>query len=131
MQSFILKPSCFILTAMKTCTKCKITRPFQEFFKNKSTANGLSKECKSCSNARTNIRRQKRKDFLVDENGGMCKNCGYNKDPRVLQFHHIDETKEFGISKRLTYKLETLRKEIKKCVLLCPNCHAEKHLGLW
>jgi len=39
--------------------------------------------------------------------------------------------REFGLSWRgLTRSLEDLRKEARKCVLLCSNCHAEVEAGM-
>ena len=68
-------------------------------------------------------RRQKIK--AVNHLGGKCKSCGYKKHPAALQFHHRDKSKKsFGISNKISSKWETLRVELKKCDLLCANCHA-------
>jgi 5-methylcytosine-specific restriction endonuclease McrA len=70
--------------------------------------------------------RNKNKNILVSEHGGACKICSYNKYPVALQFHHlVPEDKELTISGNATQDLEKMRKESKKCVLLCANCHAE------
>ena len=37
---------------MKTCTKCKIEKPFEAFYKKKSSNDGFNSECKECFNAR-------------------------------------------------------------------------------
>jgi len=72
------------------------------------------------------------KRALVEYLGGKCVRCGYSRDHRVLTFHHENgSSKEFGIGKKITSSLKRLKKEADKCVLLCLNCHAEKHLGLW
>lgn len=48
----------------------------------------------------------------------------------VYDFHHIDkETKEFEISHPTTRSKEKIIAEIKKCVLLCANCHRIFHFG--
>ena len=47
---------------------------------------------------------------------------------RALEFHHLNpEEKDFGISKTLTRSMDSLRKEVDKCILVCSNCHAEIH----
>ena len=102
------------------------------------------KYCYECSPSITNksnrfqyaqnlmIKRHAIKKMLIDEAGGKCSRCGYNKSMRALEFHHLDPAqKDFGISKQLNRNLEDLRSEIKKCVLLCSNCHAEVHDELY
>jgi hypothetical protein len=71
------------------------------------------------------------KRLLVDEAGGHCEICGYDRCLNALEFHHRDPTaKEFGIAMRgITRSIETVRREVEKCVLLCANCHAEVECG--
>jgi hypothetical protein len=75
--------------------------------------------------------RRRTKRTLVEEAGGCCQLCGYNRCMAALEFHHKDrKTKKFGLSLRgVTRSIETLREEAKKCVLLCSNCHAEVEVG--
>lgn len=75
-------------------------------------------------------RRRKLREMAVEHAGGKCMKCGYKKYPEVLEFHHKDPTKkEFGIGQRgLTRSWERIKKEIKKCRLLCANCHREEHV---
>ena len=55
--------------------------------------------------------------------GGKCVSCGIT-DHRLLDFDHIDPvTKTMLISQSLHRSYELLLEEIKKCQLLCPNCH--------
>jgi hypothetical protein len=72
--------------------------------------------------------RRRTKLKLIEYKGGKCEKCGYNKPfPSCYDFHHLDPTqKEFNISGR-TKKLETLKREADKCMLLCRNCHSEIH----
>jgi hypothetical protein len=69
---------------------------------------------------------------LVDEAGGKCIVCGYDKCHWAFHFHHLDPTtKEFNLAgARQTASLEKLRAEAAKCVLLCANCHAEVEAGV-
>ena len=116
---------------MKTCTKCGKTKDESEFYC-RSRNNELLAECKECFRGRMAHRHQDHKEQLVAEAGGKCERCGYDTSPRILHFHHRDpSTKLFEISDRLSANLSVLREEVKKCMLLCPNCHGEKHQGLW
>ncbi len=87
--------------------------------------------CSACRKAAVAKRRRKVKEILVQEAGGACAICGYDKWVGALQFHHRDPAdKEFEISGAgITRSLERARTEARKCVLLCSNCHAEVEAG--
>lgn len=56
-----------------------------------------------------------------------CVKCGETR-PYVIDFHHIDpNTKEFEPSQLINGSNSKLTDELKKCVCLCRNCHAEFH----
>ena len=70
--------------------------------------------------------RQKRKQELVYIMGGKCVLCGYDKCIAALEFHHIDKSqKERQLSSGNCYSWEEDVKEVKKCALVCSNCHKE------
>jgi hypothetical protein len=70
--------------------------------------------------------RRRFKKSAVDMMGGRCAKCGYNSCLDALDFHHRDSSeKEFAIGKYR--KLEDALIELKKCDLLCANCHRETH----
>lgn len=78
--------------------------------------------------------RQALKRELVKRMGGKCEICGYNKSLSALEFHHINpEEKDLNIgdytSGNNVNVLKTFE-EIKKCQLLCANCHREVHESL-
>lgn len=54
-----------------------------------------------------------------------CEVCGYNSHPAALDFDHINpEEKEFLIPRLLGRgNLKRLFREIRKCRVLCANCH--------
>jgi hypothetical protein len=72
------------------------------------------------------------KAILVEEAGGRCGLCGYDRCVGALAFHHLDpETKTFGLAEGgLARSLAQARAEAAKCILLCANCHAEVGAGL-
>jgi hypothetical protein len=59
--------------------------------------------------------------------GGKCSKCGWSGDIAVLQFHHTESDKEFGVSSSLHKSWDVVEKELQKCVLLCANCHCLEH----
>ena len=64
-----------------------------------------------------------------------CITCG-EADIRVLDFDHRDPSlKSFGIHRSITnrYSIAKIAEEIKKCDVLCSNCHRRKtaHENNW
>jgi hypothetical protein len=87
---------------------------------------GLRWRCKRCVGEAVTRRLQKVKRILVDEAGGSCAVCGYDRCMVNLHFHHVDPaTKSFALSVATGKGLSKLREEAKKCVLVCANCHGE------
>lgn len=67
---------------------------------------------------------------LIDSKGASCSKCGYGKNYSALQFHHKKGTvKLFTIDSRICSRKSSneLKQEVRKCVLLCANCHIEVH----
>lgn len=106
------------------CKECK-----KDYIFSKSYRNGASRSlCASCT---VKNWRKKKKQEIVDKCGGKCCVCGYNKCNNALDFHHLDpNNKSNGISYLISSNTEKLDDELKKCILLCKNCHAEIHAGL-
>ena len=76
-------------------------------------------------------RLQKVKRILVQEAGGCCAVCGYDRCVVNLVFHHVDPTKKsFAISTSTGKSLAAYREEAKKCVLVCATCHGEIEAGV-
>ena len=71
-----------------------------------------------------------RKLSLIHQLGGKCSICGYKKNSSALDFHHINPIeKSFALDLRSlsNRKQSKIDDEIKKCVLVCRNCHSEIH----
>jgi len=56
-----------------------------------------------------------------------CGHCGYDENPIALDFHHLDKLlKEKNVSSywRTSWaQFKQIEDEIKKCEVLCANCH--------
>jgi transposase-like protein len=87
--------------------------------------------CRICRQEAVVRRRRRVKAILVEEAGGRCRICGYDRYDGALVFHHVSpETKAFGVAEGgMARSLARLRAEVRKCVLLCSNCHAEVENG--
>jgi len=109
-------------TPMATCKLCN-----REYIYDRSKGHAKTK-CNSC---RTNTRRYKLREQIKEVMGGSCVICGYSKSWRALQCHHTDpSTKSFSISGGHSRSWGSIKSELKKCVLLCSNCHAEVEDGI-
>ena len=62
-----------------------------------------------------------------------CEMCGYKEHPAALHFDHLDPaTKVAPVANMMKRPIDILVAEIRKCRILCANCHAvhtitEKH----
>lgn len=140
---------------MKKCNKCGLVKDESEFGKNKRSKDGLHFICKTCKSeqdkAWNSHNREKRseaskqwrkenpdkveaqvearKQFLITLKK-QCAKCGEDR-LHVIEFHHINPAnKLFNISHAVCTGAKpkaVIDQEIKKCVCLCANCHAEYH----
>lgn len=77
--------------------------------------------------------RQRTKERIILAMGGQCVCCGYNKCNWSLALHHLDPSeKDFSLgSIRANCKSwDKIVIELRKCVLICQNCHNEVHHGM-
>lgn len=68
----------------------------------------------SCSNSYNNTMRKKEslntyRRIAFEQYEHKCKICGWNKDKRILEVHHIDENRK--------------NNKINNLIILCPICH--------
>lgn len=67
---------------------------------------------------------EKRRIAAIKQLGGKCISCGSVEN---LQFDHKDaKDKSFAISKNSSMKESIWQEELKKCQLLCQDCHIKK-----
>lgn len=129
---------------MKKCCTCKEEKPLQEFTKNRSNSDGLSKYCRSCVKNRDKkhyqndsrkkylkeaamVSRDRNRQYLLEYLcDKCCVDCG-ESDPVVLEFDHQGD-KHNDISKMAHNgtSLRTLKQELDKCEIRCANCHRRK-----
>jgi hypothetical protein len=62
-----------------------------------------------------------------------CCECGYNTHPAALDFDHIDPSeKEFLIPPNVRSRnLKKLMAEVRKCRVICANCHRVHSRNQW
>ena len=110
---------------IKICPKCQKEKPINEFYKTRTRVHSWCKKC-LCKNQ--NIRWIERKIEAMKLFDSKCCKCGYCKNYAALEFHHVDpKEKEFSWNKARELPWIKIIEELKKCVLLCSNCHREEH----
>lgn len=126
----------------KTCCKCAKELPASAFNKKKAR---LSSYCKECNKAYQRLHYEGNKGKYIEQNRTRiqavkqrfrdykaergCSRCE-EKHPACLQFHHIDaSTKIDDVSVLINEgrSIESILLEIKKCIILCANCHFKEH----
>ena len=114
----------------KICTKCKRELPIEDFYWRDKEKGLRRAECKYCH--RTYVKNkytERQNEINKIKSLYCCEKCGDNR-PYVLDFHHKNpEEKEERISSFISHnrKAEDIKNEIRKCVILCANCHREFH----
>ena len=76
-------------------------------------------------NDKTRIDKNKNFVFRYKRRYG-CQDCGI-KNPIVLDFHHFKDKINNVATLIRNYGLFKLKDEIRKCILLCANCHRIHH----
>lgn len=132
------------MSLTRTCTKCFLQKPIEEFpwkYKSLGKRHTVCKECyaKRSSNwyqdnkdrQLENVRRNNQnyrelarafiRDYLSTH---PCTICG-ETDPRVLEFHHVRGEKSVEVSRLIGRgaSLDALKAEIEKTEVVCANCH--------
>jgi hypothetical protein len=77
--------------------------------------------------------RRNNKLKIIEAMGGKCVCCGYHKSTFALSLHHIDPNEKDISFNRIRANPIAWKKivvELRKCVLVCSNCHMEIHEGI-
>lgn len=134
---------------MKQCCRCNQEKPLSDFSGDRSSKDGYSARCKKCSCEYAHKQYKEKRAYCIEKSSRRvakliaenrqkreqyktergCRFCT-ERDPVALDFHHRDEKKEYTISGRMgSLTWEQLLKEIRKCDVVCSNCHRKLHAG--
>ena len=81
-----------------------------------------------CNSCHVNGRRFALKVKIVAWLGGKCIDCGFTGCLAALHVHHLEANgKDFNLSGAHARSWASIEAELKKCVLVCANCHAARH----
>lgn len=115
-----------IIDGKKCCSKCREWKTLKEF--SPKGENRFHHYCRPCLYMYQAERWKNRKKKAIELMGGKCNKCGYCRNYAALEFHHIDPSKkEFESDAGRHKSWNKFINELKKCILLCSNCHREEH----
>lgn len=131
---------------MKVCGKCLIEKADEDFHKRGNILQSVCKACKSFYSSQKyqtdpTYRLKRRVSAVAMRNSNRafmnrykkfcgCKLCG-EAEPIALDFHHLDPSqKDYEPSQAKTMSRSVIKAEIRKCVVLCANCHRKVHAGI-
>lgn len=130
----------------KVCSKCHKEKPYDQFIKKTISKDGLGSYCKECNKVAVNKHYQEHKQEYIKraklqikkatewlreyKTGKTCSDCGVIYPPEVFDFDHKDPGNKRNTLSRLTSmgSINSLKKEIEKCDLVCANCHRIRHI---
>lgn len=112
----------------KHCPRCDKDKRGVEFYVSRSQKDGRATYCRACTketaSERQRIRRAELDAFKADAG---CKDCGYDDNPRRLEFDHLPGSeKMFNVSEGVLYPRDELYAEIAKCEVVCQPCHSKR-----
>lgn len=105
------------------CKKCNESDPIK-FYK------GKSRICRTCDNDSKSERHREVMKKVRAYFGNKCLICSFDRYQSSLALHHIDpKTKKAEAKQFRNWSWFKILKEIKKCALICNNCHGAIHSG--
>jgi hypothetical protein len=127
----------------KTCCGCKKRRGVRFFKSHSKRLDGLQSQCIDCQKKYRRQHYLKNRQKYIDKakklkeesrswyneykNTLKCSTCPENH-PACLDFHHRDSKTKLGNVSSMVYNSKKmLLEEIKKCDVICANCHRKKH----
>lgn len=114
----------------RVCKKCSKEKSIEDFA-SAGTVNGKEYRRHLCIGCYTDSKKPRRlavRQQVIEYKKSMkCEKCGFD-DHRALQFHHTSK-KDFNVSDGIKRGLswDSISEEIKKCQVLCANCHQIEH----
>lgn len=132
----------------RSCTKCNEEQDEDQFYvkKRPNSRTTIDTTCKSCHREyrkkhyldnkqvymdKAKVSHARVKQWYVDYKETLsCSRCSQDH-PATLQFHHPSDDKEYNVATMVCsgHGIESIKREIEKCIVLCANCHSILHWG--
>lgn len=126
---------------LRPCSKCQVVKNLDEFYRRGSSR--LVSACKLCVSAdySKNLEKSRKRareasakcrlpkvSFILEiKTGTPCADCGKNFPAVCMDFDHLNREEKTALVSEMvssgSYTLAELQTEIKKCEVVCANCH--------
>jgi hypothetical protein len=121
----------------RVCINCKKSLELNsENYRFEGNKSWWRTDCRKCESKKQMKRGEiNREEYDTLRKGHCCEKCGLDLF-WCLEHHHIDPTKKkFTISdgfmkKRYRLNSKIMQDELKKCIVLCKNCHCTLHSNI-
>lgn len=118
-----------IVPEQKICAACRVSKPSSSFSRAPSTKDGLHSYCHSCDTGKKlTTAKEMAKEVNALKEAFPCIDCKKRHPFWVMQFDHLPGSVKKGTISRMIRagRRESVFEEIKKCELVCANCHATR-----
>ena len=119
---------------LKRCGTCRVTYPIKKFGAIAPSVrwrgDGLKNSCRYCENNFVRKNKKDKKNILKRMKVELgCSICGYRESASLLHWHHRKPSeKSFNIAHSFhETTLDKILEEVKKCDVVCQDCHFEVH----
>ena len=129
---------------MKICSSCKKTKPLTDFNWKDKRKDNRQTFCRDCQHINAKKHYENNKQYYIDKRKRRndtliniirklkdkpCVDCGIKYPYYVMDFDHREGNVKIADITRLSnrgFSIEKILEEIKKCDLVCSNCHRER-----
>ena len=130
-----------------TCNICSETKDCSLFPRNRTRKNGYANRCKACQKSYSDksnkkaSNKLKRKQERAKKQAFInrvktwrgCSICGYKAHAVAIDFDHLDPSDKRGSGYSAlcsSWSIKRIKEEMRKCRILCSNCHRCSTHGL-
>ena len=113
---------------MKSCSRCGVVKPLEDFSKRVANTSGYGVWCKQCHSESAQERVQRKRQEVFALLGVSCARCGFS-DTRALQIDHVLGGGAIHMRRvadpyvRYCQMIDSIESGAEEYQILCANCN--------